>query len=78
MISHNNTEKIHLKRHADSRNAGRSDIINYVGEGLFTIWIPLTLGYSCSVCWRCFSRLALYVNRSSALIIHARKKPLRS
>lgn len=30
------------------------------------------------VCWRCFSRLALYVNRSSALIIHARKKPLHA
>lgn len=49
MISHSNTEKIPLKRHADSRNAGRSDIINYVGEELFTIWILLTLGCSCSV-----------------------------
>lgn len=36
------------------------------------------LGYSCSVSWRCFGRLALYVNRSSALIIHARKKPFRA
>lgn len=38
------------KRHADSSDARRSDIVNYVGEELFARWIPLMRGYSRSMC----------------------------
>lgn len=58
-----------------SRKSKRSDILNYCRREAVYYMDPshARLRPLCA-CWRRFSRLALYVNRSSALIIHARKK----